>query len=327
MTTTEASIPQQTKPRMEDNACPGCGGRDADFLLEAEDDLTGKPGRFRFVRCRACGLAHQRPRIVQADIGAYYDSEYIAHRKKKDWGVFTPLYEWGMNGHDRRKVELCGRYVPLRRGMRVLDIGCAVGSFLQMLRKGYGAAVTGVDFKDLRGHPLLEGVDFRVGVLADVDFGETRFDLITMWHFLEHDYEPLQTLERARGLLAPGGRIVVEVPRLDSTTFRLFKDRWPGLQAPQHTVLFDWSTLRAMCQKSGLSIVDHLPWGAFPAYFYLFAGAAFHVLRGKGLDVGKAIGPYFAGQLALSPILLFEKQLNLAMQTIVLENPASGNSP
>lgn len=316
----EAASNIPSKPRMEDNPCPGCGGREAQFFIEAEDDLTGKPGRFRFVRCRDCELVYQRPRIVLDDIGAYYDTEYIAHRKKTDWGVFTPLYEWGMNGHDRRKVELVGRYVPLRKGVRVLDIGCAVGSFLQMLRKKHEACVTGVDFKDLSANPLLEGVDFRHGTLPAIEFGEQQFDLITMWHFLEHDYDPLGTLERAKKLLAPGGRVVIEVPKLDSRTFQLYRDRWPGLQAPQHTVIFDMQRLRALCEKSGLHVVDHLPWGAFPAYFYLFAGAAFHVLRGKGLDVGKAIGPYFAGQLLLSPVLLFEKQLNLAMQTIVLES-------
>jgi len=316
---TDARTQPDNEPRMEDNACPSCGGRDADFFISAEDDLTGKPGRFRFVRCRACDLVYQRPRVVLEDIGAYYDGEYIAHRKKTDWGIFTPLYEWGMNGHDRRKVEICARYVPPRAGLRVLDLGCAVGSFLQSVRKQWGAEVTGVDFKDLRGHPLLEGVDFRHGTLPEIDFEGERFDLVTMWHFLEHDYDPLGTLRRSRELLAPGGRVVIEVPRLDSKTFRLYGDRWPGLQAPQHTCLFDFRTLRAICETSGLSIVDHLPYGAFPAYFYLFAGAAFHVLRGKGLDVGKAIGPYFAGQLALAPLLLFEKRLNLAMQTIVLE--------
>jgi SAM-dependent methyltransferase len=312
-----------TTPRREENPCPCCGGREASFFVAAEDDLTGKPGRFSFVRCRACDLVYQSPRIVLEDIGAYYDSEYIAHRKKTDWGVFTPLYKWGMDGHDRRKVELVGRYLPLRRGLRALDIGCAVGSFLQRLRTEHGAEVTGVDFKDLRGAVTLEGVDFRLGTLREADFGGDRFDLITMWHFLEHDYEPLQTLERARGLLAPGGRVVIEVPRLDSRTYALYQDRWPGLQAPQHTCLFDFRSLERLCEKGGLRVVDHLPWGAFPAYFYLFAGAAFHVRKGRGLDVGRAIGPYFAGQLLLSPLLLFEKKLNLAMQTIILSAEAS----
>jgi len=68
---------------------------------------------------------------------------------------------------------------------------------------------------------------------------------------------------------------------------------------------------------AGLDVVDYLPYGAFPAYFYLFAGVAFKLLRGRGLDLGKAIYPYFAGQLLLSPVLLFERQLNLAMQTVI----------
>src|SRR5206468_3043398 len=97
------------RPRFEDNACPACGEQRPSPFIEAQDDLTGKPGRFLFVRCGACDLVYQHPRIVLDDIGAYYDDEYIAHRKKTDWGVFTPLYEWGMSGHDRRKVDLVGR--------------------------------------------------------------------------------------------------------------------------------------------------------------------------------------------------------------------------
>ena len=139
-----------------------------------------------------------------------------------------------------------------------------------------------------------------------------------MWHFLEHDYDPMRTLRTARDLLAPNGRLVIEVPRLDSTTFRLYGDRWPGLQAPQHTVLFDRSDVCSPPSKRpGLEVVEYLPYGAFPAFFYFFAGAAFKLLRGKGLNLSRAIYPYFLGQILFSPILAFEKQLNFAMQTVV----------
>ena len=100
-------------------------------------------------------------------------------------------------------------------------------------------------------------------------------------------------------------------------SFRLFANRWPGLQAPQHTVLYTRDTLRSMMTRAGFEIVDWLPWGAFPAYFYLFAGLAFKILKGKGLNLSKAIYPYFLGQLLLTPLLLFEKKLNLAMQTVI----------
>ena len=68
-------------------------------------------------------------------------------------------------------------------------------------------------------------------------------------------------------------------------------DRWPGLQAPQHTVLFDRQSLLAMARKAGLEVEVYLPYGAFPAYFYLFAGAAFKLLKGRGLNLDRAILP------------------------------------
>src|SRR6185436_15826384 len=181
----------------------------------------------------------------------------------------------------------------------------------------YGARAAGVDFKDLSAHPALSGVDFHCGLFYEQDFGSKRFDLITMWHFLEHDYDPMRTLRIAGDLLAPDGRLIIEVPRLDSTTFRLYGDRWPGLQAPQHTVLYDRKTFLAAMDAAGLEVVAYLPYGAFPAFFYFFAGAAFTLLKGKGLNLSRAIYPYFVGQILLAPFLAFEKQLNFAMQTVV----------
>jgi SAM-dependent methyltransferase len=305
--------------QFETPACPLCGGRAGTPFIEAEDDLGGRPGRFRFVSCSDCGLVYQSPRLAFEHIGAYYDDEYIAHRKKTQWGILTPLYDWAMGKHDRDKLALVRRYQTLDAGSRVLDIGCGAGTFLARLEAETGAASCGVDFKDLSGLPWMERLEFRQGTLDQQDFGDRRFDLITLWHFLEHDYTPLETLKHARELLAPGGRMVIEVPRLDSLSFRLFRERWPGLQAPQHTMLFDARTLPGMMEKAGLRVCHHLPYGAFPAYFYLFCGAAFKLLRGRGLDLSKAIYPYFAGQLLLAPVLLFERRLNLAMQTVVCE--------
>jgi hypothetical protein len=118
-------------------------------------------------------------------------------------------------------------------------------------------------------------------------------------------------------VLKPGGTLVVEVPRLDSRTFRWFGDRWPGLQAPQHTVLLDREHLLRLVRAAGLEVTDYLPYGAFPAYFYLFTGIAFRLLKGRGLNLRRAILPYFLGQLVLLPVLTLESRLNLAMQTVV----------
>jgi len=313
-----ASAPALLDPSLfEDVPCYACGSRSAEELVTAEDDLTGKPGRFRFVTCRGCGLAYQSPRIIRERIQEYYDDEYIAHRKKTDWGIMTPLYNFAMAGHDRRKAKIVRNYVSLGRDSQVLDVGCAAGTFLLKIRALYGSTITGVDFKDLSSSPGFDQIEFHCGFFHKQKVGTERFDLITMWHFLEHDYEPSLTLEKGRAALKESGRLIIEVPRLDSVTFSLYRERWPGLQAPQHTVLYSKETLLSFMVKARLEVVDYLPYGAFPAYFYLFAGAAFKRLKGKGLNLSKAIYPYFSGQLLLSPLLLFERQLNLAMQTVI----------
>jgi SAM-dependent methyltransferase len=319
MTTMAAVLPPAA---LEPVACYLCGARDHRPFVDAQDDLTGKPGTFRFVRCTGCGLAYQNPRVAIDRIGAYYDDQYIAHRRKRNWGPLTPLFERAMNKLDADKDALASRYVALGRASQVLDVGCGAGTFLERLRTRYGAAVAGVDFKDLSKSPALAGAEFHCSLFYDAPLADGRFDLVTMWHFLEHDYDPVRSLSTARRVLRPGGTLIVEVPRLDSRTFRWFGRRWPGLQAPQHTVLLDRERLLRLAGRADLEIVDYLPYGAFPAYFYLFTGVAFTFLGGRGLNLDRAIYPYFAGQVLLSPILAFEKRLNLAMQTLVCRRPA-----
>ena len=308
---------------LEPVSCYLCGSRDDEPLLDAEDDLTGKPGRFRFVRCRRCGLAYQNPRVPLAQIGAYYDDAYIAHRRSRPWGLLTPLFERAMTKLDAEKDRLVSRYVALTGQSAVLDVGCATGTFLQRLRSRYGVSAAGVDFKDLSDAPSLDGVEFHCSLFYEAPLDECRFDLVTMWHFLEHDYDPVRSLQAARRVMKPGGTLIVEVPRLDSRTFRWFRNRWPGLQAPQHTVLLDRDRLLQFVSEAGFETVDYLPYGAFPAYFYLFTGVAFTLLRGRGLNLRRAILPYFAGQVLASPLLLFERRLNLAMQTVVCRKRAT----
>ncbi|PYR55731.1 MAG: hypothetical protein DMF85_18725 [Acidobacteria bacterium] len=303
-------------PVFETVACYECGSSDARAFIDAHDDLTGKPGIFCFVACNRCGFVYQNPRLPLDHIRPFYDDEYIAHRKN-DWGALARFVNRAMDRLDAAKDRIVARYIDLAPESAVLDVGCAVGSFLQRLRREYGCAVVGVDFKDLSAHPSLRGVEFHCGLVYEAMLGDGRFDLVTMWHFLEHDYDPLRSLRTARRVLAPDGLLVIEVPRLDSATFRLFGDRWPGLQAPQHTVLFDREHLLRFVERADLEVVDYLPYGAFPAYFYLFTGAAFRALGGRGLNLKRLMIPYFLGQLTLAPLLVFERRLNLAMQTVV----------
>lgn len=301
----------------EDVMCPYCEGTTCAHFIDAEDDLTGKPGKFTFVRCHDCELIYQSPRLNVDKIKDYYDDEYIAHRKSNNWGILTRFFNATMDRLDGRKEAITCRHAVFNNASELLDVGCGAGSFLRWMQRRHDVRTAGVDFIDLTGLPGFDDIDFRCNLFYHAGFDEERFDAVTMWHFLEHDYDPLRSLHEARKVLRNHGILVIEVPRLDSATFRLYRERWPGLQAPQHTVLFTRDALEEFVTTAGFKIVEYLPYGAYPAYFYLFAGLAFKFLKGKGLNLSRAIYPYFLGRLLLAPLLLFERRLNLAMQTII----------
>lgn len=301
----------------EKTNCTLCHSGEAVAFLTGQDDLTGKPGDFSFVKCRACGFVYQNPRIVVNEIVDFYDDNYIAHRQRKSWGVLTPFYNWVMGKMDRDKLKIVTRVLRLGRESRVLDVGCAVGTFLLHLREKLGVQISGVDFKKFEHYPGFETIDFHQGLFYEQRFDEKSFDLVTMWHFLEHDYDPRRSLQTARRVLKDEGLLVIEVPRLDSLTFFLYGKRWPGVQAPQHTGLYDKKHLREIVESEGFEIVEHLSYGAFPSYFYLFMGFLFLFRNGKGVNLREWAIPYVMGQLVLSPVLLFEKFLNLSMQTVL----------
>jgi SAM-dependent methyltransferase len=300
----------------EEVNCYVCNSNSPEEFIVGEDDLTGKEGKFLYVQCRECQTVYQNPRLNLNSIKEFYDSEYIAHRKKKDWGILTPLYEWAMNKHDRDKEKLISKHISLSNSSKVLDVGCAVGTFLLHIKKKTGCAISGVDFKEDLNYPGFETIDFHQGLFYEQNLPENHFDLVSMWHFLEHDYDPAKSLQMAKKVMKEDGILAIEVPRLDSFSFKLFKNKWPGIQAPQHTVLFDKKSFLRIIEDNGFEIEKYMPYGAFPPYFYLFTGTYFK-LFGKGLKLNKIIFPYFLGQLILTPVLLFSKYLNLSMQTVI----------
>src|SRR5690348_15398166 len=102
-----------TQSLFEAVRCYYCGGGAATHFITAEDDLTGRPGRFTFVRCLNCGLVYQSPRLTIEHIKSYYDDGYLAHRRRSDWGLFSPLLNAAMDSLDREKQRIIRRYVRL----------------------------------------------------------------------------------------------------------------------------------------------------------------------------------------------------------------------
>jgi 2-polyprenyl-3-methyl-5-hydroxy-6-metoxy-1,4-benzoquinol methylase len=95
------------------------------------------------------------------------------------------------------------------------------------------------------------GLPALAGTLPHLELDPESFDVITMWHALEHVHDPLSLLREARKLLVPGGKLVVAVPNIDSLPFRWFGRHWFGLELPRHLTHFTPASLPQMLQRAG----------------------------------------------------------------------------
>lgn len=141
-------------------------------------------------------------------------------------------------------------------GKRILEIGCATGEFLETAGKaGYDAL--GVDASKLYADfAKSKGLNVRNGLLDEVVKPEEAFDVISMFHLLEHIPQPGAFLEQVKERLAPGGIIFAVCPNIDSTTRRPF-GLWHGnYQQPDHLLFFSNKTLSDLLERSGFEIVE-----------------------------------------------------------------------
>ncbi len=137
---------------------------------------------------------------------------------------------------------------PLPPGSRILDVGAGDGRLAAALASR-GHAVTAVEpVRDIAGAPAVKVV--RSGV-EELDLPAGSFDVAILWHVLEHLSAPLETLERIRGWLAPGGRLVVAVPNLASWQARLGGRRWFHLDPTRHVTHFTPAGLDALFARAG----------------------------------------------------------------------------
>jgi SAM-dependent methyltransferase len=142
-----------------------------------------------------------------------------------------------------------------RRQGRVLDVGCGNGDFLATLaRRGWhvsGTDLSAVACDQARG----KGIVTHEGPLTEANLPATDFDVITLWHVLEHLPDPTVELAEARRLLRDDGLLVLEVPNSGTPTFRLCGKDWVCLDVPRHLQHFTPPTLQQLLRQAGFAPV------------------------------------------------------------------------
>ena len=277
--------------------------------------------RFSFVRCLRCALVYLNPRVAPERLADYYGDSYLPHRGPAAWGRWARFVEQGQRRTDHGRVTWARRVARLGMGTAVLDVGCGRPTFLESLVDRTGARGVGLDVSDGGWTAEPErwntaGLELHRGTVQQAAL-EGPFDLVSMWHALQHDYQPMDTLRRLHGLTRPGGAILVEVPNYDSLTRRLHGSSWAGFHTPRHTVALTPATLRSMLERAGWKVERQVSYGTLDPYVLWWLGR--QEIRGRSLpgDLESAFPRFMAGKLLTLPVTALQQWVSLGVQLAV----------
>ncbi|MFE3324322.1 class I SAM-dependent methyltransferase [Streptomyces sp. NPDC059176] len=240
------------------HTCPWCGSSRIGGHLRTADLLQHKPGSFGIDRCHDCRHLFQNPRLNARGLDFYYRDFYDGLGERQLDGVFG-----GRSKSYRRRAESVRPYVGNAKNW--LDVGTGHGHFCEAARSVFPAVTfDGLDRSD--GAELAERAG-RVEHGYRGSFTEStppitgEYDVVSMFHYLEHCTDPLRELRAAHTALRTGGHLVLEVPDPGSHYARLLGRWWlPWLQ-PQHLHLAPVRNLRRALTGLGFTVMaeQHAP--------------------------------------------------------------------
>ncbi len=221
--------------------CPLCG-HDSSYAFAIDDRNRGIASRaFAYRRCTRCRAYFLDP--VPEDLARHYPPDYHGF---PDAGAFARAVRW-----EKPKLRLLR---GVARSGRLLEIGAGVGTFARAAVLA-GFDVTAIEM-DARCCEHLESVVGADAICSDDPrraIGSLDgFDVIAMWHVIEHLRDPWGVLEQAARALAPGGALIVATPNPQSLQFRLLGRYWCHIDAPRHLHLIPAAAMIEKAERMGL---------------------------------------------------------------------------
>jgi 2-polyprenyl-3-methyl-5-hydroxy-6-metoxy-1,4-benzoquinol methylase len=190
------------------------------------------------VRCTNCGFVFANRRPTPDELVAHYEGY---SRAECDSTITRARYE-----------ELLDEFAAFRRSGRILDMGCGVGSFLEVAAER-GWEVFGTETTETALEICAaKGIAVKRAPLDPGAWPDGHFDVITSFEVVEHLTEPEKEAPLVAALLRPGGLFYCTTPNFDSLSRRVLRGGWTMVSYPEHLSYFTDRTLSRWLGRSGL---------------------------------------------------------------------------
>jgi 2-polyprenyl-3-methyl-5-hydroxy-6-metoxy-1,4-benzoquinol methylase len=232
--------------------CPVCGATAIREALTAKD-YTVSGNSFSIWECASCTFRFTQNVPDEAHIGPYYKADsYISHTNTSK-GLVNRLYKMVRNITLRSKRKLL-QATTYRTTGQLLEIGAGTGTFASFMKKS-GWQVIGLEpdpgarqtAKEQNGIALLDTSEL-------FELPTEHFDVITMWHVLEHVHRLHEYMAQLKKLLRPGGVLLIAVPNYTSFDAQLYGRFWAAYDVPRHLYHFSPASMRSLLKSHDLRL-------------------------------------------------------------------------
>ena len=223
---------------METVACYICGSDSQEPFIENNG--------FDIVRCVECKHVYLSPRPDIDEIGEFYNSFYLPHSKDKT--LFNRIYRLVQRFTFKWKTGIISSFTS---GKNILDFGGGKGDFVRFLNKcGYKSVLFD---KNVNKRAVLKDKGVTA-VWEEEEIKKNHFDLITMWHSLEHIHDLDRLFLLINSAIKREGSIIVAVPNIDAPEIVFLRKSWAALDSPRHLNHFSSNSLAKLFNDRGYKL-------------------------------------------------------------------------
>ena len=245
-------------PSLTLSACSVCGSMNISSVEKTTSMMHNGSGVYNFDQCADCELVFLNPRVPLTELEDYYTQYYLPYRGAEAWGKYASFVEKDQRDTDEKRAEVLAKHSSADAQSVLLDLGCGKPTFLQVCQEKFKCKSHGIDFSDegWSGSAASYGkLDLSIGDVHSIS-EDLKPDIISMWHYLEHDYNPKETLEKLANLVKPSSKLVIEIPNFSSESRKKYGKDWAGYHTPRHTHLFSPSNIEILLNETGWKITQ-----------------------------------------------------------------------
>tara|TARA_B100000902_G_scaffold12252_1_gene14932 strand:- start:66760 stop:67647 length:888 start_codon:yes stop_codon:yes gene_type:complete len=289
--------------------CDVCNNDKFEIYLKSKDFSVSNEN-FNIVKCNKCNFAFTNPRPNDECLGKYYISDHYISHNNTSKSIFDKTYQFVRKYTLKIKYKIIN---SIKNKGSILDIGCGTGEFLNKFKEK-GWKCKGIEPSKIARN--IANKNYKLNIKEENNLNNLTecFDIITMWHVLEHVADLNNTISNLYRIINDNGKIIIAVPNIESFDAKIYGKYWAAYDLPIHLSHFSKKSITKIFENHKFNLIGTKNM-FFDAYYISILSEEFK--NGKKNIIKSFINGSISNIIGLitkrgtsSKIYIFEKRKN-----------------